>query len=72
MVPKTFSKLNKGRLEADEEEQEREEMLLEESSGQSEAPCQERTPQIWLPTADIDQDQAGVSLRVLFVNEPLP
>ena len=32
------------------------------------APCEECTPEIWLPTADFDQDQAAVSSRFLFVH----
>ena len=59
-----YSTSTKGRQEVDKGGQEREEVLLgESSSGHSEASCQESTPQIWLPTADIEQDQEGVSSR---------
>jgi len=60
-VPKIYSTSTKGRPEG---EQEREEVLLGEStSGHSEASCQESTPQIWLPTADIDQEGQKTSIK---------
>ena len=56
---------SEGEDEVEKEEQEREEVVLgESSSGHSEASCKESTPQIWLPTADIDQDQEGVQQKM--------
>merc|ERR1719341_3116446 len=61
---KTNSTSTTGRQKVDKGEQEREEVLLgESSSGHSEASCQESTPQIWLPTTDIEQDQEGLQQK---------
>ena len=55
-VPKS----TKGRVEAGRKEQEREEVLLVDSSSQSDAPSEASSHEIWLPESEtvVDQDQA--------------
>ena len=64
-VPENQKEYTKGRPNIGRREQEWEEVLLGDSSGQSEVSSEE----IWLPesTVDSDEDQPGVSWPLLFV-----
>ena len=63
LVPNTHKESTKERQEVGRREQEWEEVLLKNSSGQSEVPSEGSTLQNWMPesTADSEQDQTEVS-----------